>query len=52
MDYIRDEYQFPYVVKEDFRELNFIHTNLRHAKVILSRNDMDVAVHFFALLIQ
>lgn len=52
MDYIRDEYQFPYVVKEDFRELNCIHTNLRHAKVILSRNDMDVAVHFFALLIQ
>lgn len=49
LNYIREEYNFPYVVKEEIRELNHIYATSRHAKTILLRNDREVAVHFYAL---
>lgn len=52
LDYIRVEYKFPYLVKEEIRELQHIYSNSRHAKTILLRNDKEIAVHFYALLVQ
>lgn len=52
LKYIREEYSFPYVIKEEIRELNHIYATLRHEKAVLLRDDRDVSVHFYALSIQ
>lgn len=49
LSYIREEYSFPYTVKEEIRELNHLYTASRHAKVVLLRDDREVTVHFYAL---
>ncbi|MCI9150113.1 MAG: hypothetical protein HFI42_06355 [Lachnospiraceae bacterium] len=52
LNYIREEYIFPYTVKEEIKELNHMYTCLRHAKVVLLREGREVVVHFYALLLQ
>ena len=49
LNYLREEYSFPYTVKEEIRELNHIYATSRHAKIVLLRNDREVAVHFYTL---
>ena len=48
-DFIKDEYEFPYVVKKPFHEVNHMYTESRHAKVVLERNGRETTVHFYAL---
>ncbi|MDE6014192.1 MAG: hypothetical protein K2H41_00630 [Acetatifactor sp.] len=52
LNYIREEYNFPYEVKEAIQELNHIYATSRHAKTVLLREDKEIAVHFYALLVQ
>ena len=52
LNYIRKEYRFPYVVKEEIQELNHMYASSRHAKIVLLRDGREVAVHFYALSIQ
>lgn len=52
LEYIRDEYDFPYEVKEEIREINHIYTTSRHAKAVLLRDNKEVNVHFYALSVQ
>lgn len=52
LNYIREEYRFPYMVKEEIQELNHMYAYSRHAKIVLLRNDREVAVHFYALSVQ
>lgn len=52
LKYIREEYSFPYAIKEEIQELNPIYSSSRHAKIVLLRDDREVAVHFFALSVQ
>lgn len=52
LNYIREEYSFPYAVKEEIRELNHIYASSRHAKTVLLRDDRELAVHFFVLSMQ
>ena len=52
LNYIRKEYRFPYVVKEEIQELNHMYASSRHAQIVLLRDGREVAVHFYALSIQ
>lgn len=52
LKFIKEEYSFPYKVKEEIQEMPHIYTDSGHAKTILLRNDKDVAVHFYALSVQ
>lgn len=52
LNYIRDEYNFPYQVKEDIKELNHMYASSRHAKIVLLRDGKEVSVHFYALSVQ
>ncbi len=52
LSYIREEYIFPYIVKEEIRELNHMYTTSRHARIVLLRNDREVTVHLYALSVQ
>ena len=52
LNYIREEYIFPYIVKEEIRELNHMYTTSRHARIVLLRNDREVTVHLYALSVQ
>lgn len=49
LNFIRDEYRFPYEIKEEIQELNHIYASSRHAKTVLLRDGREVAVHFYAL---
>ena len=51
-DFIKNEYEFPYVVKKPLYEVNHMYTESRHAKVVLERNGKETMVHFYALAIK
>lgn len=52
MCYIKNEYIFPFELKEEISEVNHIYTDSRHAKAKMLRSGKMVSVHFFAILIQ
>ncbi|MDE7434752.1 MAG: hypothetical protein K2N01_02855 [Lachnospiraceae bacterium] len=52
LNLIREEYSFPYTIKEEIQELNHMYASSRHAKIVLLRDDREVAVHFYALSVQ
>lgn len=52
LNYIREEYSFPYTVKEEVQELNHMYASSRHAKIVLLRDNREVAVHFYALSVE
>lgn len=52
LNYIQEEYRFPYTVKEEIQELNHMYASSRHAKIVLLRDDREVVVHFYALSVQ
>lgn len=52
LNYIREDYSFPYAVKEEIQELNHIYASSRHAKIVLLRDDRELVVHFYALSVQ
>ncbi len=52
LNYIRDEYSFPYTIKKEIQELNHMYSSSRHAKIVLLRDGREVSVHFYALSVQ
>lgn len=49
--YLKDEYIFPFMLKDEIHEINHIYTDSRHAKAVILREDREVSVHFFAVLV-
>lgn len=52
MCYIKNEYIFPFELKEEISEVSHIYTDSRHAKAKVIRSGKLVSVHFFAILVQ
>lgn len=49
--YIKDKYDFPFMLKDEIHEVNHLYTNLKHAKAVILREGREVSVHFFAILV-
>lgn len=50
--YIKEEYNYPFKIKEELREINHMYTNSKHAKAVICREDINVSIHFFAVLVK
>ncbi len=50
--YLKEEYEFPFKVKDELWEMNHIYCDSRHGKTVLLRENKEVAVHFYAMCMQ